>query len=290
MKYILYILLLLPFVSCVSKKDANKLTASNDSLQIAVMQKDSALNDVFLSMNAIAENLNAIKQREGLINTSLDSEMGTQKAAQISRDIEEINRLLIENRETIDRLRKTSSQLTGAKAKISGLEKLISQLNLQVESKDQEIQVLKSTIASMRIQVDSLSGKVSGLSDRVGQLSRDNTSLEGEIKAKVDMINIGYYIVGPEKDLLSKEIVYKKGFIGRTLKINENRSLDNFTQVDIRNFDELVIGGKKATIISSHPPESYEFVANSNGVYDVLKILDKDRFWEYSKVLVVGYK
>lgn len=90
--------------------------------------------------------------------------------------------------------------------------------------------------------------------------------------------------------MLAKEIVYKSGFIGRTLKINESRSLDSFTKVDIRHFDSVVIGQKKVTLVSSHPAGSYEFVQDEKGVYESLIIKDKRKFWEYSKVLVISYK
>ena len=81
-----------------------------------------------------------------------------------------------------------------------------------------------------------------------------------------------------------------KAVIGRTLKINESRSLDSFTKVDIRHFDSVVIGQKKVTLVSSHPAGSYEFVQDEKRVYESLIIKDKRKFWEYSKVLVISYK
>ena len=125
---------------------------------------------------------------------------------------------------------------------------------------------------------------------QVSDLSVEKASLEGDLKTQSDILNTGYYMVGPEKELLQKEIVYKSGFIGRTLKINENRSLESFTQIDIRNFDGLKIGHRKAVLVSSHPAGSYEFVMNGDGVFEELQIKDKTKFWEYSKVLVVSYK
>ena len=167
---------------------------------------------------------------------------------------------------------------------------MIAQLNAQIESKDQEIKILKQNLEHMHVQVAELTEQVSGLNTQVSGLTAEKTSLEGEVKTQNNILNTGYYIVGSEKELLSKEIVYKSGFIGRTLKINENRSLDSFTQVDIRNFDDVKIGHKKATLVSSHPAGSYEFVMNDSGVFESLVIKDKSKFWEYSKVLVISYK
>lgn len=293
MKHLLYFLLAALFlVSCSDRKRTAEKAGQIDSLKTVIAEKDAAIDDVFAAVNAIAENLNAIKLRENIISHSLQgsTELNETVTSQINRDIEAINQLLISNREAISRLNQQASQLRGANAKISSLEKLIAELNVQIESKDQEIKVLQSTVASMQNKVNVLTTELYDANLHVTELEQNRSSLEGEVKVTTDILNTGYYIIGSEKELLSKEIVYKRGFIGRTIKINENRSLESFTAVDIRDFDELLIGGRKATLVSTHPAGSYQFVANSEGTVDILKITDKARFWEYSKVLVVSYK
>ena len=291
MKKILYLFALLLLAPCTGGQKTERLTSQNDSLAVVVAQKDSVLNEVFSSLSIVTENLNAIKSRENIINENIDKgEIPKGTTTQINEDIEAINQLLIANRQTIARLQQSADQLKKANVKIGSFEKLIAQLNAQIESKDQEIKILKQNLENMHVQVAELTEQVSGLNTQVSGLTAEKTSLEGEVKTQNNILNTGYYIVGSEKELLSKEIVYKSGFIGRTLKINENRSLDSFTQVDIRNFDDVKIGHKKATLVSSHPAGSYEFVMNDSGVFESLVIKDKSKFWEYSKVLVISYK
>lgn len=291
MKKFLYLFVLLLLASCTGRQKAEQLVGEKDSLATVVAQKDSVLNEVFSSLSTVTENLNAIKSRENIINENIDKgEIPKGTTTQINEDIEAINQLLIANRQTIARLQQSADQLKKANVKIGSFEKLIAQLNAQVESKDQEIKILKQNLENMHVQVAELTEQVSGLNTQVSGLTTEKTSLEGEVKTQNNILNTGYYIVGSEKELLSKEIVYKSGFIGRTLKINENRSLDSFTQVDIRNFDDVKIGHKKATLVSSHPAGSYEFVMNDSGVFESLVIKDKSKFWEYSKVLVISYK
>lgn len=292
MKKILYLLLFcLSLACCTGRQNAEQLTSQNDSLAVVVAQKDSVINEVFSSLSTVTENLNAIKSRENIINQNIDQgEIPKGAATQINEDIEAINQLLIANRQTIARLQQSADQLKKANVKIGSFEKLIAQLNAQIESKDQEIKILKQNLENMHVQVAELTEQVSGLNTQVSGLTAEKTTLEGEVKTQNNILNTGYYIVGSEKELLAKEIVYKSGFIGRTLKINENRSLDSFTQVDIRNFDDVKIGHKKATLVSSHPAGSYEFVMNDSGVFESLVIKEKDKFWEYSKVLVISYK
>ncbi len=294
MKKILFsFVLLIPLFSCVNKQGVSReqMQQENDSLNVVISQKDSVIDDIFVSLNAVAENLNTIKTRENLINENMaQGEVSKSTTTQISEDIEAINRLLLENRETIARLEQNAELLRKANVKIGSLEKLIAQMNTQIESKDQEIKVLKQHLAEKDVQVQTLTEQVSGLNTQVETLSTEKASLEGEVKTQDNILNTGYYIIGSEKELLAKEIVYKSGFIGRTLKINENRSLDSFTQVDIRNLDHVMIGQKKAALVSSHPTESYEFVMSDDGIFESLQIKDKNKFWEYSKVMVISYK
>ena len=290
-KFAFLLLFLLPLVSCVNRQGADQVESIKDSLTRVVAAKDSMINEVFASMNAVAENLNAIKVREKIINKNIDNgEIRNQTPTQINEDVEAINQLLLQNRETIARLQQSANQLKKANINIANMEKLIAQLRQQVETKDQEIVMLKNNLEQMHVQVAELHEQVSGLNTQVTGLSEAKASLEGEVKGQTDILNTAYYIVGSEKELLAKEIVYKSGFIGRTLKINESRSLDSFTKVDIRHFDSVVIGQKKVTLVSSHPAGSYEFVQDEKGVYESLIIKDKRKFWEYSKVLVMSYK
>lgn len=285
---------LLPLAACTPQTDTAKLTEEKDSLATVVAQKDSVIDEVFASINAIAENLDAIKRRENIIAADMSqSELPKQASTKINEDIQAIDRLLQENKRTIGRLEQSAQQLKKANVKIAGLEKVIAQLTSQVESKDQEIKVLRNNLDRANSQMAELNEKVTTLDAQVTGLSEEKASLEGEVKMQNDILNSGYYIVGPEKELLAKEIVYKSGFIGRTLKINENRSLESFTQIDIRNFDEVNIGPLKASqvqLVSSHPTGSFEFVTNDKGEVTALAIKDKTKFWEYSKVLVISHK
>ncbi len=287
-KIVLIMLVALPMVACVGKKSADKIKSERDSLAIAVAEKDSIINDVFASIDGIAENLGAIKSRENIITSNIESgEIKKQTATQISEDIEAINQLLLKNKEELARLEANAAKLRKSNA---GLNSMIAKLKKQVEDKDSEITSLKKQLSDLNVKNTALTKEVAGLSTKVDGLSKQNTALEGEVKATADIMNTGYYIIGPEKELLKNEIIYKSGFIGRTLKINENRSLDSFTKIDLRTFGELLIGHKKVTLVSYHAKGSYEFVMDDKDMFISLVITDKAKFWEYSKVLVISYK
>ena len=196
-KFAFLLLFLLPLVSCVNRQGADQVESIKDSLTRVVAAKDSMINEVFASMNAVAENLNAIKVREKIINKNIDNgEIRNQTPTQINEDVEAINQLLLQNRETIARLQQSANQLKKANINIANMEKLIAQLRQQVETKDQEIVMLKNNLEQMHVQVAELHEQVSGLNTQVTGLSEAKASLEGEVKGQTDILNTAYYIVG----------------------------------------------------------------------------------------------
>lgn len=270
--------------SCTGKREAARVQSQRDSLAVLVAQKDSIIDDVFGSLNNIGENLEAIREREQIIASDVDrGEIRKMSTVRIGEDVAAIDRLLLDNRQTIDRLRVNARKLEKANVKIGSLEKMIAQMTARMDEKDTEIVALKDNLRNLNVELDSLH-------IAVADLDRSKTHLEGEVKSRNDLLNTAYYIIGSQKELLRSEIVYKSGFIGKTLKINENRNLDNFTQVDIRDFDSVLLGKKNVTLVSTHPADTYEFRMGEDGVFEALEITDPERFWEYSKVLVVSYK
>ena len=71
--------------SCVSRGTADKIEGQRDSLRTVVSSKDSIIKAVFEDINAISENLAAIKTRENLLTVS-ESDIESRK-----RPVEEIN-------------------------------------------------------------------------------------------------------------------------------------------------------------------------------------------------------
>lgn len=254
-----------------------------DSLTRIVEAKDSLINAVFADINAITENLARIKSRENLITVSEDPENGRRPVEEINSDIAAIDRLLIENREKITSLRNTAAQLRKANLRIDGLEKMITDLNGQLEEKKSEIGALRDELARMDSRVATLTETVNEQTEQVETLNDQNLELENRL-------NTVYYIVGSEKELRDAQIINKQGFIGRTLTVGEHGSMESFTQADSRLLLEVPVGHRRVTIVTSHPEGSYELVQGADKMIEKLRITDPVRFWESSKILIVSYK
>ena len=269
--------------SCVSRQVVVEAENQRDSLATVVSAKDSRINEVFADINSISENLALIKSRENLITVAGAAEGGRRPVAEINNDIAAIDRLLQENKEKIASLQRSAVLLRKANLRIASLEKMIADMNTQLGEKSAEVDRLREKLAQMGIEVESLSQEVAVRSAEVESLSGEKIELQNQL-------NTVYYIVGAEKELRDAQIINKQGFIGRTLTVGRNGNLDSVTAADSRLLTEIPVGQKKASVVTSHPEDSYQLVTGADKIVEKLIITDPVRFWESSKVLIISYK
>lgn len=292
MKMIKILLFVMVFASsCVSKKSADKIIDEKNNLEFELRMKDSVINEIFVSLSTVVENLSDIKTRENIISKNISNgEIPKQYTTIISEDILAIDNLLQDNRATINSLKANLDRLLANNIRIEGLEQLSNQLAEQVEHRNEKIDALKQEISTMNIKVDKLSVEIKQIEASYENLSTVNAGLSGELKTQEDLLNTCYYMIGSEKELISRKIVYKSGFIGRTLKVNENHSLDAYTKINMSEIDNIYVGHKKIELVTVHPVGSYSMRMASGGLVEMIEILDRDLFWSASKILIVSYK
>ncbi len=269
--------------SCVSRQVVAEAETRNDSLALIVAAKDSLINAVFTDINAISENLAQIKSRENLITVSENAEGGRRPVEEIRNDIAAIDRLLRENREKIASLRKSAAALRKANLRIEALEKMISDMNGELTAKSAEIESLREELSRQGVEIQTLTEVVAERETQVEELTDQKIELQNQL-------NTVYYIVGSEKELRDAQIINKQGFIGRTLTVGHNSNLDSFTQADSRLLTEVPVGRKRATVVTSHPEDTYQLVTDADKLVEKLQITDPVRFWESSRILIISYR
>ena len=269
--------------SCVSKQAAVQVENQRDSLAVVVSEKDSLLNLVFADINAITENLAQIKSREQLISVAGSAEGVRRPVEEIEDDIAAIDRLLQENKAKIASLQHAASQLRKANLRIEGLEKMIAGLTERLREQGAEVESLRRELEQRNVEVEELTEQDAEHNAQVEELIVEKSDVETQL-------NTVYYIVGAEKELRDAQIIDKQGFIGRTLTVNRNGNLDSFTRADLRLLEEIPIGRKRVSIVTSHPEDAYTLITDADKQVVKLVIEDPARFWESSKVLIVSYR
>lgn len=269
--------------SCVRKQVVLDMADQRDSLTHVVSEKDSLINLVFEEINTVMANLSEIKMRENLITVPQNTEGGIRPVEQIHSDIEAIDRLLQENRTKIASLQDVSRRLRQANVKIEALEKTIVGLNDQLAAKTVEVEELRGELAEREQRIARLETEMADRDAEVVALNSENTELDNRLNAV-------YYIVGSERELRDAQIINKEGLIGRTLTVGRSGAIESFTKADSRLLTEVPVGGRRATVVTSHPDGSYRLVTRADKHVLKLVITDPAKFWESSKILIISYK
>ena len=280
------IIFLLPLfiIGCDAATENNELTRLNEekqALQDEVGRKDSIIYVIVQSFNDIEDNLQTIKEKQGLItlNTSGDIESETSRRERIINDMQIINEMMEANRKKMKdftwKINSLVKEQKSATIKMAQFQKMIDRLNSMLEAKDLEIATLKSDLLSMNMSLDSLA------------LAFDIQSIVIEEQAME--LNTGFFCYGTFKELEGKGVITKKGGfigIGKTDQLKQDFNTDYFTQIDITETESIDLFSKKAKVLTSHPSASYELQGDEDSI-EKLIILDPIKFWSASKYLVV---
>lgn len=276
--------------SCENKEMQEKissLTQENQQLEQRFASKDSSLTSFIESFAEIEGNLSEIREREMNIQLNREKNLSTEDLKKrIREDVEEINRLLIQNREKISslnaQLKYSGKQNSKLKASLEELQKSIT---AKIEEKEAQISSLNTELADMKIKVEELNTNLASLKD-------ENAEKEHTINTKVEQLNTAYYVSGTFKQLEENEVLSKEGGflgLGRTEVLKENFNKQNFSQIDIRQTLSFPIEGEEIELVTNHPSGSYHLEKGETEKVNLI-VSDPDKFWESSKYLVMVVK
>ncbi|MDX1908820.1 MAG: hypothetical protein SF053_17420 [Bacteroidia bacterium] len=286
-------------VGCNGDK-IKQLEQQNADLSSQRRVQDSLLNDFVSTFNAFQENLDMIKEKQGIVSqSSADPEAATSSKDMIIQDIQLINNLLDENKRIIDEL---NSKADASSAKNNELSRLVTNLKSQLNARNAEVEQLKQQLVQLNFDVQTLNVRVDSLTKENMTLAlrgeeqgrkiadQENTinTQASTIKAQEDEMNTAFYIVGTQKELKTLGVLTGSGGfvgLGKTKTLPTNVDESKFTRIDIRQTSSIPVEAKKAQIITSHPAGTYTLVEEGKTVASV-SITDKT-FWKNSRYLVV---
>jgi hypothetical protein len=110
-----------------------------------------------------------------------------------------------------------------------------------------------------------------------------------ESAVKTEKLNTAFYAFGTSKELIKNGVLTKEGGfigIGKIQKMKDDFNKNYFTKVDVSTTNTLVLGAKKAKLITTHPSGSYK-IEGADGKAEKLVITNSEEFWGTSKYLVI---
>jgi uncharacterized protein (DUF3084 family) len=264
------------------------LTTEKNSLNMAIQQKDSTVNDMENTFSEIEASMSFIREKRAQIAT-LQSEGGKNKKQLIVENVKLMNTMLEESSKKIADL---EAKLKKSGMNIKAYEKRIQELNATIESQNAEIAQLKKTIDDKNASLAEFDTQVKKLNSDIKEKVDTITYKQQVIVDKTNKLNTAYYTVGTFKKLKEEGVVSREGAflgIGGGKAVQGNFDPKHFTEVDIRKTQKIELKTKKAVLISEHPSTSYKLV-EENGQIAYLEIQNPAEFWRISKYAVIQVK
>lgn len=269
----------------IYKRDHNTQLALMENQKLLfteqLVERDSMINDWLTTFDEIESNLNAIKQKEKIINMQAsDSEFPKGKKEQVLEDIKYINTLIEENKKKIAYL---NSQLKKSGNTITGLQARITQLESSMQQYETAITELKATLTKKDFEIEQLNTRMFALQDTL--IFKDET-----INNQTDKLNQAFLATGTFKDLRDKGLISKEGGflgIGRKESLKEDFPDSLFEMIDVTETKTIPVNSRKAKLITEHPTNSYQLIRENENTIAYIEIKDPSEFWKISKYAVV---
>ena len=276
------------FTACNQhQKEIEAKQVTIDSLQAVVDAKDGEINDLFDMLNEIEDNITAIGARYSNVQEmrSNSLENGVTRKTKIADEMKTIENLMADNKKKIANLNAKVSTLT---KKNSDLEAYITRLEERAQAQEQQITELLAELENSKVVIK-------GLNKNISDLTASNQQKDDYIAQQVAAANRAYFIVGTYNELKEAGIVNKTGGfigIGRKQGTVADMNTDLFNQIDRTKVTTITVGKRKAQVISQHPADSYELVADEDDAQTTayLRILNPTQFWKYTDYLVISTK
>jgi uncharacterized coiled-coil protein SlyX len=274
------------FTACNQKElDAQKATI--DSLQGVVDGKDAEIDDLFQMLNEIEGNLSMINSKYSSVQEMRrnNTEGTYNHKKEIADQMSSIESIMADNKAKIAQL---NSRVSSLNKKNSDLQAYITKLEERSAAQEQQIAELLTELENNKVVIK-------GLNKNVSELTASNQQKDDYIAQQMADANRAWFIVGSYSDLKEAGIVNKTGGfigIGRRQGTMADMPTELFTEIDRTKVTTITINMKKAQVISKHPENSYELVADEeeSGVTAYLRILNPTLFWKYTDYLVVSTK
>ena len=204
---------------------------------------------------------------------------------EITEQMSAIESIMAANKEKIAQL---NSRVGNLGKKNTDLQAYITRLEERSAEQEKQISELLSELENNKVVIK-------GLNKDVSDLTASNQEKDQYIAQQLAAANRAWFIVGSYSDLKDAGIVTKTGGfigIGRKQGTVADMNTEGFTEIDRTKVTTITINRKKPQLITQHPDNSYELVADEedSGITAYLRILNPAQFWKYTDYLVVSTK
>ena len=270
--------------SCNFKSgDYDSLKEQNDSLLRAKQQMQEEIDEYFSAMNKIEQNIEKIKETQGVLEVSPESEeLNDDQRTKINEDLQFLNEMLQTNK---DELAKLKSKLKRSSIHSDELKRSIDRLTKSLEEESAKVALLQEQLAAKDSLINELGTTVSSMGKDIEELKADKEEKQAKINEQEETIHTAWYVFGTRKELKEQKIITSEGIFSPKQILQSDFNKNYFVRIDARKTKSIPLYSTRAKILTSHPKSSYTLEKENDNF--VLLITDTKEFWSVSKYLVI---
>jgi len=280
MRFLSFLVLLSIVIASCGNPEAEKAAQKAVSDSLLQVQQDSLL-DVFRGeLQDISQRISQVSVRNGLL--AIDSNEGDVLSKDmILKRVESLDGLLSNNKAELNQL---YERMRKSNVKNKQMEDMLQSMQARIAEREEQIDKLMAMINDKDVVIDEIKASLDSM-------RRDNINLTEDVIHMDEEMHTVHYIIGEQKELKEKGVITKEGGIlglGASKKLDVSK-LDQtlFTEADNRELLSIPLYSNKAKLITNHPESSYEFIMDSEGQVESLKVIDRKAFWSVTDYLVV---
>ncbi|MBK7554878.1 MAG: hypothetical protein IPI55_09795 [Flavobacteriales bacterium] len=268
-------------IACEQGPSEAELAAKAENAQLLadLAGRDSLISDMTRSFDEIETNIKMMDDREQILESASEGELGKSKKDKIVRDLQLMNGLMKESRE---RIKELTARLDKSKVDTKGLRAKLKSLDLQLAQRDSMITNMKDGLLARDFRIEEINSNLDSIELVVAKR-------EAVIDQQTTELNKAYYVMGTKKELEESGVLTLEGGfigIGKRASLNSDATSSTFTVADVRELHRIPVQHKKAVLVTEHPASSYAMV-EENDMIAYLEIKNPEAFWKLSKYAVV---
>jgi len=278
------------FASCVENSGKYQETRSKlQLLEQSYKEREAEIEEIFSILNEVESGLKSIREAENIL--TLQSQQGRKEVLpdikeQMQSDMEAISEAIKKYKNEIEKLKNENrvastqfnKRLQALTEELNEKSRLIEDLANQIEERETQLKIKSA-------QVATLDRTVAVLRTEVAALGLESEAQKETIRAQIQELNSAYYIIGTKKELIKANVMTKGGLFSQA-KVSYLAEQSSFVKIDIREVSEINLNAKRIKILTAHPTGSYNLYNDKNEM-QILRISNKDSFWEHTKYLVI---
>jgi chromosome segregation ATPase len=246
-------------------------------------QMQEEIDGYFSAMNQIEQNIEKIKETQGILSTQpVGEELDSDARMKINDDLVYLNELLQANKNELASLK---SKIKRSSFKSAELERNLARITKALEEQSVKVALLQTELAAKDSLINELGSTVETLGKNIESLSSDLNQKEAKISEQDETIHTAWYVFGTRKELKEQNIITSDGLFSSKRVLQSDFNKNYFVRIDARKTKSIPLYSTRAKILTSHPKSSYTLEKENDNF--VLLITDTKEFWSISKYLVI---